>query len=85
MRTLLPLLLLSACQDQGFQYVKDYGGVYESTLYGRVCDADSGRWLEGAVVYTHIVNDADELLETRETYTDAEGQWRLEEIGRAHV
>lgn len=80
MRTLLPLLLLSACQDQGFSYVKDYGGVYESTLYGRVCDANSGRWLEGAVVYTHIVNDADELLETRETYTDADGQWRLEEL-----
>ncbi len=82
MRTLLPLfpLLLVACQEQGFSYVKDYGGVYESTLTGRACDADSGRWLEGAVVYTHIVNDADELIDTRETYTDADGTWTLEEL-----
>jgi hypothetical protein len=83
MRILLPLafLLLAACEnDSGLRYVKDYGGVYESTLSGRACDADSGRWLEGAVVYTHIVNDASELIDTRETYTAADGTWTLEEL-----
>ncbi len=82
MRTFaLPFLLLAACEsDGGLNYVKDYGGIYESTLTGRVCDADSGRWLEGAVVYTHIVNDANELIDTRETYTAADGTWTLEEL-----
>lgn len=83
MRTisLLSLLVLGACEsDREIKYVKDYGGVYESTLYGRVCDANSGRWLEGAVVYTHVVNDADELIDTRETYTAADGTWSIEEL-----
>lgn len=83
MRTLLlpATLLLAACEsDGGLNYVKDYGGVYESTLSGRVCDANNGSWLEGAVVYTHIVNDADELIDTRETYTAADGTWSLEEL-----
>jgi hypothetical protein len=73
--------LLAACQsDNGVSYVKDYGGVYESSLVGRACDANSGNWLEGAVVYTHIVNDADELIDTRETYTAADGTWTLDEL-----
>jgi hypothetical protein len=84
MRTslLFPLVLsaLTACNEQSFSSVHDYGGVYESTLSGRACDADSGRWLEGAVVYTHVVNDAGVLLETKETYTDADGSWKLEEL-----
>lgn len=82
MRTsLLLLTFLAACQsDNGVSYVKDYGGIYESTLSGRVCDADSGRWLEGAVVYTHVVNDADQLIDTIETYSAADGTWSLEEL-----
>jgi hypothetical protein len=82
MRTSIALLtLLSACaSDREFKRVEDYGGIYESTLTGRVCDADSGRWLEGAVVYTHIVNDADELIGTKETYTGADGTWSLDEL-----
>lgn len=87
MRTvLLPLAFLVACtNDTDLTYVKDYGGVYESTLSGRVCDADNGRWLEGAVVYTHIVNDADELIDTRETYTAEDGTWKLEELRGGQV
>ncbi|MDP2314618.1 MAG: hypothetical protein Q8P41_17070 [Pseudomonadota bacterium] len=82
MRTsILLFVALSACvNDRNLTYVKDYGGVYESSLTGRACDADSGRWLEGAVVYTHIVNDADELIDTRETYTGADGTWTLDEL-----
>lgn len=82
MRTsVLLFALLAACaSDRELRYVKDYGGTYESTLSGRVCDANSGRWLEGAVVYTHIVNDADELIDTKETYTAADGTWALEEL-----
>ena len=78
---LLSFVLLAACEsDRSLTYVKDYGGVYESSLSGRVCDPDNGRWLEGAVVYTHIVNDADELIDTRETYSGEDGTWKLEEL-----
>jgi hypothetical protein len=80
MRNLLFLAFLVGCNEQGFSKVSDYGGVYESSLSGRVCDADSGRWLPNAVVYTHILNDADELIDTRETYSDENGQWQLEEL-----
>lgn len=80
MRNLLFLAFLVGCNEQGFSKVTDYGGVYESTLSGRVCDPDSGRWLPNAVVYTHIVNDADELIDTRETYSDENGQYVLEEL-----
>jgi hypothetical protein len=71
---------LAACSEQGFGTVKDYGGVYESTLSGRVCDANSGRWLEGATVYTHIINDAGELIDTRETLSADDGTWELDEL-----
>ncbi len=71
---------LAACSESGFSYVRDYGGVYESTLSGRACNPDSGRWLEGAVVYTHIVNDAGDLIDTAETYTDVDGRWSLTEL-----
>lgn len=82
MRTLLPLVvLLGACEnDSSLKYVRDYGGTYDASLAGRVCDANNGRWLEGAVVYTHIVNDAYELIDTRETYTAADGTWSLDEL-----
>lgn len=79
-RAVLALLCLSGCSENGLSIVKDYGGIYESTLSGRVCDVDSGRWLEGAVVYTHILNDAGALIDTRETLTDADGGWTLEEL-----
>lgn len=78
---LVLLPLLTACKsDHEFGFITDYGGVYESTLSGRVCDADSGRWLEGAVIYTHIVNGADQLVDTRETYSAADGTWALDEL-----
>ncbi len=73
-------LALLACNEQGFSKIADYGGVYESVLTGRVCDPDSGRWLEGALVYTHIITDEGALIDTRETYTDADGNWSLEDM-----
>jgi hypothetical protein len=75
----LPLLLL-ACNDQGFQKVADYGGVYESSIAGRVCDTTRNVWLEGATVYTHIISDDGELIGTAETVTDAEGHYQLAEL-----
>lgn len=81
MRTLLPLLLLaSACSEHGFSEVKDYGGVYASTISGRVCDPDRNVWLEGAIVYTHIITPEGDLVGTVETVTDADGYYLLDEL-----
>ncbi len=77
--SIVALAALVGCQDQGFTSVKDYGGVYESTLTGRACDGNTGRWLEGATVYTHIIVNG-ELVGTREALTDAEGRWTLTDL-----
>lgn len=80
MRTLPLFALLAACTpDNGFTTVKDYGGVYESSISGQVCDTARRTWLEGATVYTHIIVD-DELVATAESTTDAEGWFHLEEL-----
>lgn len=81
MRTLLPLALLAtACNEQGFSEVKDYGGVYESSIAGRVCDTTRSVWLEGATVYTHIITSDGELIGTAETTTDEGGRYLLGDL-----
>lgn len=90
MRTLLPapvpllaalLTGLPSCSpDQGFSKVEDYGGVYESSISGRVCDTTRSVWLEGATVYTHIVTPDGELVGTVESLTDADGFFHLAEL-----
>lgn len=77
---LLLLPALAACgQDNGFAKVTDYGGVYESSITGRVCDATRNVWLEGATVYTHIIVD-NELVGTAEAVTNADGWFQLAEL-----
>lgn len=83
MRTTLSFVLVTllvGCNEQGFQKVLDYGGVYESTITGRVCDNTRNVWLEGATVYTHIISDAGELIGTAESLTDADGYYQLVEL-----
>jgi len=82
MRTpLIPFVLLAAaCNEQGFSEVKDYGGVYESSIAGRVCDTTRNVWLEGATVYTHIITSDGELIGTAQTVTDADGRYLLGEL-----
>ena len=74
------LLLLVGCNEQGFQKVLDYGGVYESTITGRVCDNTRNVWLEGATVYTHILSDTGELIGTAESLTDVDGYYHLADL-----
>lgn len=74
------LASLSGCApDNGFAQVKDYGGVYESSISGRVCDPARNVWLEGATVYTNIIVDG-ELVGTASTLTDVNGNWQLAEL-----
>lgn len=79
MRALL-FLLAAACSEHGFSEVKDYGGIYESTIAGRVCDPARNVWLEGAVVYTHIVTPEGNLVGTVETVTNENGSYLLDEL-----
>lgn len=83
MRNLLFLAVLAAsagCSDTGFQKVTDYGGQYDASITGRVCDPDRNQWMEGATAYTHIISDAGELIGTVESTTDAEGYYHLTEL-----
>lgn len=68
------------CSDTGFQKVTDYGGQYDASITGRVCDPDRNQWMEGATVYTHIISDAGELIGTVESVTDVEGYYHLLEL-----
>lgn len=77
---LAPAALLLACSETTLKRVDDYGGNYDSSIAGRVCDPDTNTWLEGATVYTHIVTDAGELIGTVETLTDVEGYYLLDEL-----
>lgn len=74
------LPLLAACNEQGFSKVLDYGGVYESSIAGRVCDTTRNVWLDGATVYTHIISDDGELIGTAEALTDPDGYYKLVEL-----
>lgn len=77
---LLALLGTSACIEHGFSSTKDYSGTGEASLTGRVCDTERFVWLEAATVYTHIITEDGELIGTRETYTDQDGRYTLEEL-----
>ena len=79
MRTLLStLLVLGACSEQTLRSIEDPNLVGTLSLSGQVCDAETMGWLEGAVVYTHLISDAGELTQTFEAYTDSQGQWLIE-------
>lgn len=84
MRSLNLLLALAlvapalGCSETQLKHVTDYGGTYESSIKGRVCDPERNEWMEGATVYTHIVSDAGELIGTVQTTTDAEGYYLLD-------
>ncbi len=77
---LCTVLALGACSESGLKYVPDYGGNYDSSIAGRVCDPDTNQWMEGATVYTHIVSEDGELIGTVEAVSDVEGYYLLDEL-----
>ena len=88
MRGSLRLSLLSAgilaavgcANDSTLSHVSDTYGHGSGSISGRVCDPSRYVWLEGASVYTHIIDTAGELRDTRETLTDADGNWVLDDL-----
>ncbi|MBM4391397.1 MAG: carboxypeptidase regulatory-like domain-containing protein [Deltaproteobacteria bacterium] len=82
MRSFLILsLALAACDsDSGLQHVSDRYGHGDGSLVGRVCDPTRYVWLEGASVYTHIIDEQGKLRDTRKTTSDVEGYWVLDDL-----
>ncbi len=82
MRPLILLaVLLAACEnDSGLATVSDIFGQGGGSITGRVCDPEAYVVLEGATVYTHIIDSEGELRDTRKTLSDAEGEWVLDNL-----
>jgi hypothetical protein len=55
-------------------------GEGDGAITGRVCDESRYVWLEGATVYTHIIDTDGELRDTRQAITDADGAWTLDDL-----
>ena len=68
-----------ACdQENSLTHVTDVYGQGDGSISGRVCDPEAYLWLEGASIYTHIIDSSGELRDVRETLSDADGNWKLE-------
>ncbi len=82
MGSILTLVLaLTGCDnDNNLSYVPNLYGHGDGSITGRVCDPESYLWLEGASVYTHIIDTSGELRDTRKTLTDENGEWKLEDL-----
>ena len=78
----LPVLLAAvACDtDNVLSRVPDLYGHGEGAISGKVCNPETFQWLEGATVYTHVVDDTGELRDTRKATSDADGNWLLEDL-----
>ncbi len=79
----LLLFALSGCaSDQGLAQTGTVGSVVEAFggVKGRVCDPEASVWLEGATVYTNLYDRTGRLYDTRQTTTNALGEWQLDEL-----
>lgn len=74
------LLLLLGCIEDDLNVHKVQSGSYDGVISGRVCDPERGVWLEGATVYTNILDDEGVFLDTSQTQTDADGRYELTEL-----
>ena len=75
------LLLVSACQTENeIHATPDAYGIDLASITSRVCHPLTGNWIEGAMVYTNVLNSADEIVDTLVTWTDAEGLYVLEDL-----
>lgn len=90
MRTLLTGLIalgLGCTPDQGFHEIDGYWNGSTQWLEGRVCDPETGTWLEGATVYSHLFDATGFHYKTVQATTDVEGWWSLEGLhaGQNHT
>jgi len=59
-------------------------GLSPGSVLGRVCDPSGRTWLPDALAYTHIVDDAGKLYDTRTAYTDRDGYFLLDNLPADH-
>jgi hypothetical protein len=72
------LLALSGCEnDQGFVEHPPSNNVGDLSVSGRACDPGFDVWVEGAIVYTHLIDEKGRLYKTLEATTDEQGYWTL--------
>lgn len=74
------ILLLACGLETSVNYDKYNGGSLDGSIEGWVCDPEAGVWMENATVYTNIINAVGDFLDTRETVTDKDGHYLLEEL-----
>jgi hypothetical protein len=75
------LLLATACATENTisRTPESYGADFAS-ITSRVCHPLTGNWIEGALVYTNVLNSDDQIVDTRVTWTDSEGLYVLEDL-----
>lgn len=77
-----PLVAMMACSETEFNVsVSPPNDVIDATLNGRVCDTRSNQWVEGALVYAHLFDDAGVVYDTLLATSDEEGRYVLELAG----
>jgi hypothetical protein len=78
--TLAACSFLACSNDQGFQTVTPKNQVGELTITGRACDAQFDTWVEGANVYTHLIDYTGRIYKTIESISDDQGYWSLSDL-----
>jgi len=73
-------LAAMGCSEHEFIEIPPTDKIGDLTLTGRACDSVQHTWLDGALVYTHLIDDDGRLYHTSETTTNEDGFWELERL-----
>ncbi|MBN1336490.1 MAG: carboxypeptidase regulatory-like domain-containing protein [Deltaproteobacteria bacterium] len=84
-RILFLAILAAGCTESSF-YTKppDLTEPRPGSILGRVCDPSGRTWLPDAQVYTYLYTDQGRIYDTRQTYSDRDGFWLLDELPPEH-
>ena len=78
---LAALVLGTSCAPENQIHAQpDAYGADFASITSRVCHPLTGNWIEGALVYTNVLNSGDEIVDTKVTWTDEEGLFILEDL-----
>jgi hypothetical protein len=79
--TLLLALLVAGCQETTFfRETPDLTEPNPGSIAGRVCDPSGRTWLPDAQVYTYLYAEDGHIYDTRQTFSDRDGYWLLDEL-----
>jgi hypothetical protein len=79
--TLTALVFCTACAPENNIHANpDAYGIDFASITSRVCHPLTGNWIEGALVYTNVLNINDEIVDTVVTWTDSEGLFILDDL-----